>query len=174
MTSYTGTVPQASSHEYPLKWGALVTLVVVTALAAVLGSVGSISAPTFYLSLNRPAWAPPPSVFGPAWTLLYLLMAIASWVVVRVDGATRARPKLALYVLQLLANALWSWLFFHFHNGAAAFGEVLVLWLLVAATLVTFWRTHWVAGALFVPYLAWVSFASALTWSVWQANLTVL
>ena len=80
------------------------------------------------------------------------------------------RDALTLFVAQLAANALWSWLFFAWHQGALASGEVLVLLLLIAATIVAFWRVSRVAAVLLLPYLAWVAFASALTWSIWQRN----
>jgi benzodiazapine receptor len=155
-------------------WSSLVAIVIVTAIFAAIGTIASIAAPSFYLGLNRPSWAPPPGLFGPVWTVLYLMMAVAAWVVVRVRGWRNATPALVLYGVQLAANALWTWLFFHFHMGGAALAEIIVMWLLIAATIVAFWRTHAVAGALLLPYLAWVSFATALTYSVWQGNPGVL
>lgn len=143
-------------------------LAVAFATAAV-GAAASIQAATFYAQLARPSWAPPGGVFAPVWTLLYTLMAVAAWLVWR-EGGKRTRIPLALFVIQLAANALWSWLFFGWHRGALAFAEVLVLLLLIAATLAAFWRVRALAGILLVPYLAWVAFASALTGSVWLAN----
>ncbi len=141
----------------------------LTGVAAVAGGVASRSAAGFYAVLDRPAWAPPAWLFGPAWTVLYLMMATAAWLVARADGPGRG-VALAVYVVQLVANAAWTWLFFALRRGAWAFGEVLVLLALVALTLGVFWRVRPVAGALLVPYLAWVSFATALTWSVWRRN----
>ncbi len=146
----------------------------VTFVAAALGAWASRDAPGFYAALVKPDWAPPAGVFGPVWTVLYLMMAIAAWLVWKVRGFSTAPRTLTLYLVQLAANALWSWLFFGWHLGAAAFYEVLVLWLLVLATVVTFWRARRLAGALLLPYLAWVSFASALTFAVWQRNPQLL
>jgi len=174
MPSYSSTIPEPTGRKHPLKPGALGLLLVMTAAAAAGGSVASIPANDFYLALNRPIWAPPPSLFGPAWTVLYLLMSIAAWTVVRVDGWKAAKPKIVLYAVQLVANGMWTWLFFYLHSGAMAFVEILVLWTLIAATIIAFWRSHVLAGVLLLPYLAWVSFAMALTWSVWQANPGVL
>jgi len=140
--------------------------IAVTALFAVVGSLGSIQAKTFYAQLNQPDWAPPAWLFGPVWTVLYLMMAVAAW---RVARAGRS-PALTVYLVQLALNALWSWLFFSWHMGAAAFACIVVLWLLIAATIVLFRRTGRVAAALMLPYLAWVSFASALCFSIWQRN----
>jgi tryptophan-rich sensory protein len=101
-------------------------------------------------------------------------MGVAAWLVWRARGWSGARTPLTLFVVQLAANALWSWLFFGWRLGGPALAEVLVLWALIAVTLVRFWRIRPAAGALLVPYLAWVSFASALTWAVWRLNPTLL
>jgi tryptophan-rich sensory protein len=97
-------------------------------------------------------------------------MAIAAWLAWRSAGLPAARLAAGLFAMQLLANALWSWLFFAWRLGAAAFAEVLLLWLLILATAVAFWRISRLAALLLAPYLAWVSFAAALTWAVWRAN----
>ena len=127
----------------------------------------------FYGMLNRPAWAPPGWLFPVVWPVLYLLMATAAWLVWRTGGLGH-RGALALFVAQLVANALWTWLFFAFRRGGWAMAEVVVLLVLVGATLAAFWRVRPLAGVLMVPYLAWVAFATALTWSVWRRNPTML
>jgi tryptophan-rich sensory protein len=142
--------------------------------AAAIGAVASMDAGTFYAQLVRPAWAPPGSAFGPVWSVLYLLMGIAAWLVWRERGARHLRVALTLFVVQLCVNALWSWLFFAWRNGALAFAGVLVLLVLIAATIAVFWRIRRLAGVLLLPYLAWVCLASALTWAVWQSNPEVL
>jgi tryptophan-rich sensory protein len=128
----------------------------------------------FYAELARPAWAPPAWLFGPVWSTLYALMAVAAWLVWRQRGFAAARTALALFVVQLAANALWSWLFFAWHRGALAFAEVLVLWCLIVATVVAFHRISLLAAALLYPYLAWSTFAAALTYSVWRLNPAAL
>jgi tryptophan-rich sensory protein len=106
------------------------------------------------------------------WSVLYTLMGIAAWLAWRA-GATRG--LLALYVVQLVANALWSWLFFGVHRGGAAFVDILVLIVLVVATLVGFWRVRTLAGVLLLlPYLGWIGFASALNFAVWRLNPQLL
>lgn len=152
----------------------LVAWLAITAVAAVLGAIASLDAAAFYGQLAKPAWAPPAGVFGPVWSLLYGLMAVAAWLVWLQRGSREVGTPLALFIAQLAANALWSWLFFGWHRGALAFADVLLLLALIAATLATFWRIRPLAGALLLPYLAWVSFASALTWAVWQRNPGVL
>ena len=146
----------------------------VSFAASAVGAVASIQARSFYSQLAQPAWAPPPWLFGPVWTILYALMAIAAWMVWR-SGGFRANPvALSLFLAQLALNALWNWLFFAWHYGALAFVDIVLLWLLIIATLVAFWRVRPLAGALLTPYLFWVSFASALNYSVWQLNPHVL
>lgn len=143
----------------------------VTFVAAGIGSIASIRAGEFYGQLSRPDWAPPAEVFGPVWTLLYLLMAVAAWLVWRKAGSfAAARPALVLYLVQLAANALWSWLFFGWHLGGLAFAELALLWLLIGATLLAFWRIRPLAAALLLPYWAWVAFAGFLNYTVWQLN----
>lgn len=149
--------------------GLLVWFVVVLGVG-VLGAIASIEAAAFYTQLMRPEWAPPPSVFGPVWTLLYAMMAVAAWLVWRRGGFAAARGALSLFLLQLAANGLWSWLFFAWKLGGVAFADIVLLWVLLVATIVAFWRQRPVAGALLVPYLLWVSFAAALNLSVWRLN----
>jgi benzodiazapine receptor len=143
---------------------------VITTAAAAIGAVASVEAGAFYTGLVLPVWAPPPWLFGPVWTVLYLGIAIAAWLVWRVNGFAAARTALCLFLAQLVLNALWSWLFFGWHLGALAFVDILLLWVLIAATLVSFWRIRALAGWLLVPYLLWVSFAAVLNYTVWQLN----
>jgi translocator protein len=147
---------------------------VVSFAASAIGAVASIQAQSFYKLLTQPNWAPPPEVFGPVWMVLYALMGIAAWLVWRSGGFRENRQALILFLVQLAVNALWSWLFFVWHRGGLALADVLVLWILIVATLVSFWRVRSLAGALLIPYLLWVSFASLLNYSLWQLNPQVL
>ena len=152
----------------------LVGWFIVSFAASAVGAVASIQAKSFYGQLVQPEWAPPSYVFGPVWTVLYALMAIAAWLVWRSGGFHTNRVALSLFMVQLALNALWSWLFFAWQRGALAFVDIVLLWVLIVATLVSFWRVRPLAGALLVPYLLWVSFASALNYSLWQLNPQVL
>jgi benzodiazapine receptor len=152
----------------------LAAWLVASFIAAAIGGAASIQAGPFYAALQRPDWAPPAAVFGPVWTVLYALMGIAAWLVWRVGGFRAARAALTLFFIQLAANALWSWLFFGWQRGALAFADILLLWALIGATLMFFWRIRPLAGALLVPYLLWVGFAAALNYVVWQLNPQVL
>lgn len=147
---------------------------VVTFFTAGMGSIASINAGSFYSQLVRPDWAPPPSVFGPVWTVLYALMAMAAWLVWRIHGFYAARTALILFGVQLVFNALWSWLFFRWRLGMPAFADILLLWVLVVITLTRFWRVKPLAGLLLVPYILWVSFAAVLNYVVWQLNPQML
>ena len=147
---------------------------IVSFIAAAIGGAASIQAGPFYTQLIRPDWAPPPWIFGPVWTALYALMGVAAWLVWRVGGFRAAQSALTLFLAQLALNALWSWLFFAWHRGALAFVDILLLWALIIATLIAFWRIRALAGALLVPYLLWVSFATALNHAVWKLNAQLL
>ena len=153
----------------------LVAWLALCLAASGIGALASANARTFYADLVRPEWAPPGWLFGPVWSALFLAMAVSAWLVWRVPQESKSRSvALRLFVAQLVANALWSWLFFAWHLGGVAFAEVLLLWALIACTLVAFWRIRPVAGMLLVPYLAWVTFASALNYTLWQLNPAIL
>lgn len=148
----------------------LIGWIVLCFAAAAAGGRASIESGVFYQQLLRPAWAPPAWLFGPVWTLLYAMMAVAAWLVWRNRGFSGARIALLLFIVQLVINALWTWIFFVWKQGAWAFVEIVVLWLLIAATLYVFLRVRPLAGMLLLPYLAWVTFAAFLTFSVWRMN----
>jgi benzodiazapine receptor len=148
----------------------LVGWLALTFAAAATGGVASADAGVFYRQLALPPWAPPAWLFAPVWSVLYLLMGIAAWLVWQARGLRGASVALTFYVAQLAANALWTWLFFAWKRGGLAFGEILILWALILGTAIAFWRVRPLAGLLLLPYLAWVAFAGALTYAIWQLN----
>ena len=152
----------------------LVGWLAVTFAAAVIGSLASINAGSFYAQLRLPGWAPPSSWFGPVWTILYIMMAIAAWLVWLEGDFQETRGTLILYVIQLVPNALWSWLFFRLRSGLFSFADILLLWILVTMTVFAFFRARALAGLLLVPYLLWVSFATSLNFSIWIMNRGIL
>lgn len=161
----------------PLHTGDAVKLPAALLLSFAMAAVGgaaSVGAAGFYAQLTRPAWSPPSWLFGPVWSVLYLLMGIAAWLVWREPASPAQRRALILFGVQLVLNALWSWLFFAWHRGALALVEVVVLEALIVATLVAFWRIRPLAGALLVPYALWVAFATTLTWAIWRLNPSFL
>lgn len=138
--------------------------------AAAVGAVASVHAREFYAGLVRPSWAPPGWVFGPVWSVLYTCMGIAAWLVWKDAGFASVRKALGLFIAQFVINALWSWLFFAWHRGAWAFADIVVLWILIAWTALEFSRRRISAGVLLLPYLGWVTFATALCFSTWRLN----
>jgi benzodiazapine receptor len=150
--------------------GLIVFLILCFAAAGIGGAVTTPKIANWYATLVKPSWNPPDWIFGPVWSALYFCMAVAAWLVWRREGLRQARVPLALFAGQLILNVLWSCIFFGLEEPGLAFIEVLLLWLAIAATMVTFWRRSMVAGILFVPYLAWVSFASVLNFVIWRLN----
>jgi benzodiazapine receptor len=144
----------------------------VTFIAAWIGSRYMPGA--WYASLVKPSWNPPNYLFGPVWSVLYVLMAVAAWLVWRKAGFSGAGPALVLFVVQLALNALWSYLFFGQHRPDLAFFDIVVLWAAIVIVAALFWRVDPVAGGLMVPYLAWVSFASYLNFTLWRLNQGLL
>lgn len=160
--------------SFPRQAAGLGAWLLLAFIAAGVGAIASADAPSFYASLTRPTWAPPASWFGPVWTVLYALMGIAAWRVWRRHGFAGARPALVLFIVQLAVNALWSWLFFAWQQGALAFADIVLLVGLIVATMIAFWRLDRLAALLLSPYLAWVSFATALSFAVWRLNPQLL
>lgn len=124
----------------------------------------------WYRRLIKPGFNPPAEIFAPVWAGLYLLMAVAAWLVWRHGGWREQTLPLTLYVLQLLLNAAWTPIFFGGHRIGLALVEITLQWLAIAATLFAFASIDRLAGWLFVPYLAWVSFATVLNFEIWRRN----
>jgi len=138
--------------------------------AAIGGFATAESVRTWYPLLNKPSWNPPAWVFGPAWTLLYTLMSIAAWRVWQKRDQPAATTALGLFFAQLGLNAFWSVLFFGLQKPSWALLEIVALWLLLAAVQRAFWRIDRIAGILWMPYLAWVTFATTLNAAIWWLN----
>ena len=140
--------------------------------AALVGSLVTYpSIPTWYAGLIKPSWTPPAWLFGPVWSILYLMMALAAWLVWRRGGLAAARLPLILFLIQLGLNVAWSFLFFGLRMPGLAFAEIVILWCAILATLIVFWRWRALAGWLFLPYLLWVTFAAGLNLALWRMNL---
>jgi tryptophan-rich sensory protein len=149
----------------------LILLIAVCLLTGVLGSLAtSTSVNSWYVELSKPSWTPPSWVFGPAWTILYIMMAIAAWLVWRKGYTADVRFALTLFGVQLLVNGLWSYLFFGLRWPGGALVDIAVLWVAIAATAIAFSRVSQPAAWLLLPYLAWVSFAMALNLEIWRRN----
>ena len=146
----------------------------LTYLAACLaaGATGALFQPgDWYRSLKKPTWTPPDWLFPVAWTTLYLCMSVSAARVAGLAGTDPATgPALAFWALQIALNTLWTPVFFGLRRMVAGLVVLVLLWLAVAATLVAFWRVDLIAGLLFLPYIAWVSVAGALNFTVWRLN----
>ena len=149
----------------------LIVWIAVSFCAGLIGSrfTGPAVA-SWYADTNKPAWTPPAVVFGPVWSALYLMMGVAAWLIWRKAGFSGAPAAMVLFGLQLIANAAWSWIFFGLHRFDLAFFEIVILWVLILATLIAFWRHDTTAGLLLLPYMVWVSYASALNFAIWRLN----
>jgi translocator protein len=140
------------------------------AVAAIGGTFTSAGMPEWYMSLEKPAFNPPSWVFGPVWTALYIMMAVAAWLVWKASGFRGAATALTLYFVQLALNLAWSGIFFGLRAPGWALVEIVALWIAILATIVLFFRHSRVAGWLMVPYLLWVSFAAVLNAAIWSLN----
>ncbi len=152
----------------PSIWIGLGFWLAVTFAAAWIGS--RFQPGEWYSGLIKPALTPPGWVFGPVWTLLYAIMAVAAWLVWCRHGLANAIGPLGLFLGQLALNALWSYLFFGLQHPGLALLDIVVLWLVILATVKAFWRSHRPAGLLLLPYLFWVSFATYLNFQFWRLN----
>jgi benzodiazapine receptor len=150
------------------RWLALAGWLVLCLAAASLG--GIFGPGEWYGTLNKPSWNPPGWIFGPVWSALYTMMAVAAWLVWQRGGFAARRGQLLVFLAQLALNALWTPLFFGLHLPGVAFAEIILLWLTIAWTIAAFWPVHRAAAALLVPYLAWVSFAAVLNGALWRLN----
>ncbi len=149
-------------------------LILFLALCFAVSGISSVvtadSLSGWYAALNKPSFNPPNWIFAPVWTALYAMMAIAAWRVWRIAGLENAAGALTLYGIQLLLNFLWSMIFFGAHSIGFALVEIVVLLAAIVATMRAFWRHDRIAGWLFVPYAAWVSFATLLNAAIWRLN----
>lgn len=158
----------------PKQFVGLAVSLLLTFATAAIGAKASASAGGFYRELVLPSWAPPGSVFGPVWSILYLLMGVAAWLVWRERKWSEAKAAYWLFISQLVANGLWSWLFFAWRQGAWSSIEIVLLWVLILGTVISFWRVRPLAGVLLLPYLGWVTFATALCFTIWRMNPAAL
>lgn len=159
----------------PSQWrGGWIGLVGFILLCLLVGSLGAHftaeSVTTWYPTLIKPSWTPPPAIFPPVWSTLYVLMGVAGWLVWRKHGFAGARAALALFAVQLVLNAAWSYWFFARRSPGAALIDLGLLWVLIGICVFVFRRKQPVAGFLLIPYWLWVSYAGALNFAIWQLN----
>ncbi len=140
-------------------------------VAAIAATAAQFSPGHWYASLQKPAGTPPGWVFGPVWSVLYIMMAVAVWLVWKRPGQPPLLP-IGIFILQLMANAAWSWLFFGLQRPGLAFMDIAVLWILIVACLLAFRPHSKVAAWLMAPYLVWVTYAAYLNGALWILNRT--
>jgi len=122
----------------------------------------------WYEGLSKPSWTPPNWLFAPVWTILYLAMGVAAWLVWQQSSLTAV--PMQFFLLQLFLNVSWSAVFFRFRSSGWAFLEIAALWSAILLTVIAFLRTAPLAGWLMIPYLGWVSYAAALNFAIWRLN----
>jgi len=154
-----------------MQLSSIIALACFLAACFLAAATGALFRPgEWYERLKKPSWRPPNRLFGPVWTVLYLMIAVAGWLVWRDAGFANAGLALAVYAAQLLLNAAWTPLFFGLHRPDLGFADIVLVWISIVLTIVFFYPIDAVAALLLVPYLAWVTFASALNFAVWRLN----
>ena len=154
------------------RWIGLLVILIVCLGAGGLGAIATTpEIDGWYRTITKPSWNPPDWIFSPVWTTLYVMMAISAWLVWKPAGFKAAATPLTLFSIQLVLNIVWSWIFFSLHRPGWAFAEIILLWAAILATLIAFRQRSLWAGGLLVPYLAWVSFASVLNFTIWRLNV---
>lgn len=170
MADFSGDLMRDSARQRGWQFLMLFVFLGICLGAGAAGAaLTAVSVGDWYQTLEKPEWTPPDRVFGPVWTTLFVLMALAAWLVWRREVPPR-RTALALFAVQLALNIAWSGLFFTLRSPGLAFAEILLLWCAIASTLWAFWRISRPAGLLLTPYLLWVSYAAALNLAIWRIN----
>ncbi|MGB0578736.1 MAG: TspO/MBR family protein [Limisphaerales bacterium] len=161
----------SSASPSCFKEGRFVALIGWLVICFAASAIGAFFMPgEWYAQLNKPEWNPPGWLFGPVWTLLYAMMAVAAWLVWKQGGFAGQRRPLELFLGQLSLNAAWSPLFFGLREPGIAFAEIVILWLAIVGTITAFYRVNRTAAGLLLPYLAWVTFAAVLNFTLWRLN----
>lgn len=169
MSMHSAPLPVPQSPRPVWRDAALAILPVVVASA--LGQIATMpNIPTWYAGLVKPSFNPPNWIFGPVWTLLYVLMAYAFYRVLRAPESAARSRAIGLFLVQIVLNAAWSWAFFGFHSPLAGIAVIVPLLVLIALTIAAFARVDGVASMLLYPYIAWVSFATVLNIAIWRLN----
>lgn len=150
----------------------LILSIVICQAAGLIGTIFTMdSIPTWYASLNKPSFNPPNWLFGPVWTLLYLMMGISLFIVWKEDLKNKVvKSAFIIFMIQLFLNTIWSIVFFGMHSTAGGLIIIALLWIMILITILKFMKISRVAGILLIPYLLWVSFATLLNFSIFKLN----
>ena len=147
----------------------VIAILICLAVGGIGGFVTIGAVNSWYLTLNKPSWNPPNYLFGPVWTTLYILMGIA-WGMIWNSNSTEKPKAMQFFIIQLVLNFFWSIIIFGMKNISLALFNILVLWIMILLTLIVFNRINKKAAALLIPYILWVSFATALNFAIWRLN----
>jgi tryptophan-rich sensory protein len=150
------------------KIAGLVGWILICSLAGIFGA--QFEPGQWYALLQKPAWTPPNWVFPVVWPVLYVMMGISVWLLWKIRSSSIFQKEFRWFYLQLVLNGLWSWLFFGAHYIGIALVEIIMLLVAIAVTIRMFWKQQPIAGILLIPYFVWVSYATALTFAIWQLN----
>ncbi len=150
--------------------GIVIAILVCFSAAGLGGMATTAGLKDWYPALEKPAWNPPDWIFGPVWTVLYLMMAISVWMIWRQVGFERGKKPLLIFAVQLVLNTFWSLLFFGMRQPGWAFAEIILLWLAIGLTIALFAKHSKPAAILMMPYWMWVSFAAVLNYTIWSMN----
>lgn len=171
------TIPGIGLSEMPKTmptsrntYGLIVALLICFGASAIGALLTTPHIDGWYASLNRPSYAPPNWIFGPVWSALFAMMAVAVWLVWKIEDARSKTLPLTLFFIQLILNVGWSALFFAFQDPFLAFLEIIVLWIMILLTTIAFARFSNPAAGLMIPYLSWVTFAAVLNYGFWSLN----
>ena len=150
--------------------GLIVFIIMCLAVSSVGGAITATSVDTWYQALEKPPFNPPDWVFAPVWSALYILMGVAAWRIWRLRSSKAHHNALSVFGLQLCLNLAWSFLFFGLQHIKLALVEIVILLIVIIINMIMFWRLERLAGLLFVPYVAWVSYATILNASLSLLN----
>ena len=148
----------------------LISILLPLSLGAIAGMFTSQSVPEWYATLNRPSFNPPNWIFGPVWTTLYILMGISFFLIWKQEASKVRNRAILIFLLQLLLNFAWSFIFFYFNMIGLALVEIILLWISIVMMLVVFYKIKPIASYINIPYLLWVTFATVLNASYYILN----
>jgi tryptophan-rich sensory protein len=152
----------------------LIKFILAVLFTLVFGGLGGIvtsnEITNWYAGLHKPSFNPPNYLFGPVWTLLYFLMGISLYLIWKQLPSPSKTKSIILFFIQFGLNFCWSFIFFKFHKPGFAFAEIILMWIFILLTILSFSKLNKTAAWLLVPYIAWVSFATLLNYSIWQLN----
>jgi len=152
------------------KWIRFIVAILICQIAGIIGSIFTTpSIPTWYSGLNKPSFSPPNWIFGPVWITLFTLMGISLFLVWE-KGIKKIKIPLIIFGIQLILNVIWSLLFFRLQSPFYAFAEIIILWIAISITILSFFKISKRAGLILMPYIFWVSFAAILNYYVWILN----